>query len=68
VLLTPVGVQGRVSDPALPLHLCQVKIEKPPPQEYEMRVIVWRADKVRAMDTVRRCSCCDVRVVAASVV
>ncbi len=35
------------------LMLHQVKIEKPLPDQYELRVILWRAVGVKAMDDVR---------------
>jgi hypothetical protein len=30
-----------------------VPIQRPPPEPFELRVILWRADKVKAMDEVR---------------
>jgi hypothetical protein len=30
-----------------------VVIQRPPPEPFELRVVLWRADKVKAMDDVR---------------
>ncbi len=46
-----------VSNSVSVLVLVQIKVEKPPPEDYELRMILWRAEKMKSMDEVSTLLC-----------